>query len=216
MSGFKSVLVGLVLAILIIAFGHFVLHIPEGMGRLALAGVAAIVFLVFAFGPGNLWGKGGTLNSFVFLALLNDSVVPIKAQAILVITLLFVWLVARNSTRVYPNANAYYSQNRKWYKNPTFSLLPLLVIKTADEHNTGGFSFDWLFLRVWTLDAVGFELAVVADSHWGVGINGILPYLRWVCCVPCPERLGMWLQANTWRKPKPELSSSEGLVNTAC
>jgi len=57
MSGFTSVLVGFVLAILIIAIGNFGFHIPEGNGRLALFGGAALVFLLFAFGPGRLWGR---------------------------------------------------------------------------------------------------------------------------------------------------------------
>ena len=57
LTGFFSVVVGLALAVAILAVGNFVFHIPEGLGRLALFALAAIVFLVLAFGPGNLWGK---------------------------------------------------------------------------------------------------------------------------------------------------------------
>lgn len=57
MKGFTSVLVGLALAILIIAIGNFGFHIPDGGGRGLLVAAAAIVFFVFAFGPGRLWGK---------------------------------------------------------------------------------------------------------------------------------------------------------------
>jgi hypothetical protein len=44
-----NVAIGFVLAVLILALGHFVFHIPEGLGRLALFGGAALVFCLCAF-----------------------------------------------------------------------------------------------------------------------------------------------------------------------
>jgi hypothetical protein len=75
-----------------------VLHIPEGLGRLALFGVAAVVFLVLAFGPGNLWGKGGTLSCFAvlpLLVLLQDYEMPGWLQMLLGFLLLCVFVIGR-------------------------------------------------------------------------------------------------------------------------
>ena len=90
---------------------------------------------------------------------------------------------------------------RTWYNNYTFPLLPQLQIKEGNEYNTKGFSFHWLFFKLWSLDCFSFEVGVVFDTHWGIGFIGILPYLRWVICIPCPEKLMMWTQRNLWRKP---------------
>ena len=90
----------------------------------------------------------------------------------------------------------------RWYSSYKFPLIPRLELKKGNEHNTNGFSFRWLFITLWTLDAVQFEFAVVADTHWGIGFTGLLPYLRWTICIPCPEKLSMWVQRNLWRKPK--------------
>lgn len=91
---------------------------------------------------------------------------------------------------------------RKWYTNYTFPLLPVLTTMKADEHNTSGFSFHWLFFRVWTLDSFGFEVTLVADTHWGVGITAILPYLRIAVCIPFPESFAIKVQRYLWRHPQ--------------
>ena len=49
-------ILGLLVAILIIAAGHFFFHIPEGWGRGILFLGAALVWAGFTFGPG-LWRK---------------------------------------------------------------------------------------------------------------------------------------------------------------
>lgn len=89
---------------------------------------------------------------------------------------------------------------RKWYTNDKFPLVPVLTIRQANEHNTKSFSLGWLFFRVWTLDSFSFEVAFVISEHWGIGFNGILPYLRWVVAIPLPFNFGMWVQRNLWRK----------------
>lgn len=91
---------------------------------------------------------------------------------------------------------------RKWYTNYTFPLVPVLTTKKTDEHNTSGFSFHWLFFRVWSLDAFDFELALVADTHWGIGLTAKLPYLRIVACIPFPESLAIKVQRYLWRHPQ--------------
>lgn len=88
---------------------------------------------------------------------------------------------------------------RKWYNNHIFPLIPTLKIKKADEHNTSGFTFKWLFFTIWTLDSPSFEIAIVADTHWGIGFVGLFPYLRWVIAIPCPEKVGMWINKNLSR-----------------
>jgi hypothetical protein len=89
---------------------------------------------------------------------------------------------------------------QKWYSKQIFPLVPLLEIKKEDEYNTSGFTFRWLFLTVWVLDSFKFEFAIVADTHWGIGFVGILPYLRWVFAIPCPVKLGIWIDNKLQRQ----------------
>jgi hypothetical protein len=92
-------------------------------------------------------------------------------------------------------------RKQKWYNNNAFPLIPVLEIKKANEHNTSGFTFRWLVFTFWTLDSFSFELSIVATEHWGIGVIGILPYLRWVIAIPCPEWLGVKLSNLLGRKP---------------
>ena len=94
-------------------------------------------------------------------------------------------------------AGAY--RQEKWYNKNIFPLVPVLQITKADEHNTANFSLRWLFFTFWSLDNVQFELTLIADTHWGIGFVGLLPYLRWVITIPCPEKLGIWFDRNTSR-----------------
>ena len=96
---------------------------------------------------------------------------------------------------------------RKWYNNYHFPLIPNLTIREGDEHNTSSWSFTWLFIKLWSLDSCSLEVGIVLDSHWGIGVIGILPYLRWVVCIPCPTGLMMWTQKYLWRKPKSKVNN---------
>lgn len=89
----------------------------------------------------------------------------------------------------------------KWYKNSLFPLLPLLRLYKRDSRHSSGFCFQWLFVKVWTLDHIEIELSFVCSTHWGIGITGIIPYLRFVFCLPCPERLEVWFSDKTNRAP---------------
>lgn len=96
----------------------------------------------------------------------------------------------------------------KWYRDHRFSLLPTLEIRQPvaprNEWDSGtpkGFSFKWLFIRMWSLKSAYLELSLVADTHWGIGIIGILPYLRWTLCVPMPPAIGERWYKLTQRKP---------------
>lgn len=82
---------------------------------------------------------------------------------------------------------------QKWYSRNIFPLIPILEVKKSDEYNTSGFTFRWLFITLWSLDNIDFEISFVITSHWGIGFIGILPYLRWVLAIPCPEKLGIWI-----------------------
>lgn len=93
-------------------------------------------------------------------------------------------------------------KQRKWYNDYTFPLFPQLRIYKANEHNTSGFFFHWLFFKFWSLDSFQFEIAFNIDDHWGIGFSGLLPYLRWVIAIPCPPSLQYWIQRNLWRKSK--------------
>jgi len=94
-----------------------------------------------------------------------------------------------------------YCRKEKWYNMNIFPLVPVVQIKEKDQHNTTGFSFRWLFFTFWSLDSFGFEFAFVLDTHWGMGFIGVLPYLRWVICIPCPEKISIFVSRKLNRKP---------------
>ncbi len=102
--------------------------------------------------------------------------------------------------------NSNYKQP-KWWNHPTFPLVPLFKYRPADYHNTAGWCFTWLGIKLWTLDAANFELAVVLDDHWGLGVTAIVPYLRIAITIPMPMKMAMWLQKNLWRKSQIELDN---------
>ena len=91
---------------------------------------------------------------------------------------------------------------QKWYKNGEFPLIPIFEIKKGNEYNTNGFSFAWLFLKIWTLDGFDFELSFGISTHWGIGITALVPYLRIILCIPCPMFLEILVQKYLWRHPK--------------
>lgn len=93
-------------------------------------------------------------------------------------------------------------RNKKWYNRNVFPLVPVITIKKEDQYNTSGFVFRWLFFTFWTLDCFQFELSFNIDTHWGIGITFLLPYLRGVIAIPCPEKLSIWVDRKLSRKPK--------------
>lgn len=91
-------------------------------------------------------------------------------------------------------------QKEKWFKKDIFPLVPIIRIRKSNGHIINNFTFKWLFFTIWTLDSFGFELSMVATTHWGIGFIGILPYLRWVITIPCPEKLGNLINRKLSRK----------------
>jgi hypothetical protein len=100
----------------------------------------------------------------------------------------------------------------KWYNRNIFPLVPLIATRKADEYNTASFSFRWLVFTFWSLDAFQFELSFNVDTHWGMGIKFLLPYFRGVVAIPCPERLGIWIDRNLSRKSRHEKSQRENIL----
>lgn len=98
------------------------------------------------------------------------------------------------------HTSAGYYRKEKWYNRNVFPLIPVIQVRKANKYNTSNFTFRWLFFTGWSLDRFGFEISVVADTHWGIGVIGILPYLRWVVTIPCPEKLGIIIDRNLGRK----------------
>jgi hypothetical protein len=94
---------------------------------------------------------------------------------------------------------------RKWYNYHRFPLIPVFEARKANHYNTNGFTFEWLFIKAWTLDSCSFEIGVTCSGHWGIGVLGLLPYLRWVVAVPIPLKLDFWIQKHLWRKCKSDL-----------
>jgi hypothetical protein len=72
--------------------------------------------------------------------------------------------------------------------------------RKADEYNASSFTFRWLFFTVWSLDSFQFELSFNISTHWGIGFTFLLPYFRGIIAIPCPERLGIWIDKNLGRK----------------
>ncbi len=93
-----------------------------------------------------------------------------------------------------------YYRKEKWYNKNVFPLVPVITVSKANEYNTSGFTFRWLFFTVWTLDCFSFEFSVVATTHCGIGLIGIIPFLRWVIAIPCPVRLGILIDRKLGRR----------------
>lgn len=89
----------------------------------------------------------------------------------------------------------------QWYRNWKFPLIPIMKIIEPDQYNTWWFSFKWLFLTIWSLDSPSFEIAIVASTHWGIGVTAIVPYTRIVLCIPCPMFVENFIHKYFYRKP---------------
>lgn len=92
------------------------------------------------------------------------------------------------------------TSDRHWKK--TDYLGGILVTRKGDKYNTGGFTLDLGLIKLWSLDNCAFEAGIVCDTHWGIGATGILPYLRWIVCIPLPNRFKFWWDDVTRRKSK--------------
>jgi len=77
-------------------------------------------------------------------------------------------------------------------KDRKFNVLPFIEIKEADEHNTSHFYFRWLFLTFWVLDTPNLAVEIACSDHWGFGVIGLLPYLRWAITIPIPVNPDKW------------------------
>ena len=75
---------------------------------------------------------------------------------------------------------------KKWWNNYKFPLVPIIQTRKASKHNLFKLTFNWLFFEMWTLDHFAIELSFVMDTHWGIGIIGIIPYLRIKATIPLP------------------------------
>lgn len=88
-----------------------------------------------------------------------------------------------------------------WWCNERFTILPLFTYKKANYHNTTKFSFRWLILKLWTIDAFDFEFAAFLDNHFGIGFSITLPYTRIVVSIEPRPKINEWIQSKLWRKP---------------
>ena len=93
------------------------------------------------------------------------------------------------------------SRRQKWYDKNMFPLIPIIETRKANKYNTSHFSFRWLFFTFWTLDLFQLELAFTIDTHFGVGINFSVPYFRGIISIPCPKKLGYWIDRKLSRRP---------------
>lgn len=95
-----------------------------------------------------------------------------------------------------------HSREEKWYNRGIFPLVPVIKINKANEYNTGGFTIRWLIFTFWSLDSFQFELSLNIDTHWGIGVTFLLPYLRGVIAIPCPGKLGQFIYRKLSRKSR--------------
>lgn len=54
---------------------------------------------------------------------------------------------------------------------------------------------------MWSLETFQFEISLNIDTHWGIGVTALFPYLRFVACIPLPEKVCTWMD-NLRRKPR--------------
>jgi len=99
-------------------------------------------------------------------------------------------------------AKSSYPIKEKWYNKWIFPLMPIIKIRKSDEYNTSGFTFKWLFFSFWSLDCFAFEFSINIDTHWGIAITFILPYLRGVIGIPLPIKLSIMIDRKLNRRPK--------------
>ena len=92
----------------------------------------------------------------------------------------------------------------------------MLTVRKGCEHSTGGFTFEWLFFKIWTLDQFSFELGITCSGHWGLGVIAIIPYLRIVACVPCPEKIHTKISDSLGRKPNCAYNPKQRPFNGIC
>lgn len=95
----------------------------------------------------------------------------------------------------------------QWYHKDFFPLVPIIIKRDANDHNTKSISFNWLCFKLWTMDSFDISFSFVLDTHWGVGFIGNIPYLRWVACIPCPRKVEAWVHSHLWRRPKDQHSA---------
>lgn len=94
-----------------------------------------------------------------------------------------------------------YYRVQRWYNLETFPLIPVITYKKSNRHNTSNFSFRWLVFTFWSLDSFQFELSFNMDTHWGIGVTFLIPYLRGVIAIPCPYKVGHFIDKHLSRKP---------------
>ncbi len=75
-------------------------------------------------------------------------------------------------------------QNQKWYQHEIFPLIPIFRIRKADSNFKEGFYIKWMLLELWSVDEVSFKISFVISDRWGIGFNGLLPFLRWSISFP--------------------------------
>lgn len=82
---------------------------------------------------------------------------------------------------------------RGWWR---FPLLPMISIKQQDDWNNWGFSFDWMFIKVWNMDSV--ELSVQFSIEEQLSIKIFVPYL--IVYLHIPVFPVGFLQKHLWKK----------------
>jgi len=83
-----------------------------------------------------------------------------------------------------------------------FPLLPVLNYRKENDYNVSQITFRWLFIYFWTLEHLSFEIALVMDSHWGIAINFLFPYLRLSIGIPLPEFISDFTRKYLHRKTR--------------
>lgn len=74
----------------------------------------------------------------------------------------------------------------QWMYAERFPIIPNIYYDGGDKYNASKISFRWGPIWLWTLEYPYLEIGVCCDTHWGIGLRFLLPYLRMVISLPLP------------------------------
>lgn len=97
----------------------------------------------------------------------------------------------------------YYTNKKteRWYNNYVFPLVPVVIVRKADEDTILMLSFKWMAIKLETMGAFMFEARFMLNAHNGLGADIFVPYLRFHFMIPCPTKVYNWICKNLYRKP---------------
>jgi len=73
-----------------------------------------------------------------------------------------------------------------WWQLPVFPIVPQIEWIKGDNYNANGWSFCWLWFRLWSLEHFSFELSIELEQT-GLNVKAIIGWVRIVVrVIPIP------------------------------